>query len=52
MPTDLPKAETLFMDIGAQSIALFQKEIAQAGTVFVNGPVKRTKSRCLRRAHE
>ncbi|MGI6148959.1 MAG: phosphoglycerate kinase, partial [Limnochordia bacterium] len=37
--TDLPKAGALFMDIGAQSIALFQKEIAQAGTVFVNGPV-------------
>ncbi|KLU40801.1 MAG: phosphoglycerate kinase [Limnochordia bacterium] len=36
---DLPNDAALFMDIGTESIALFEKEIAQAGTIFVNGPV-------------
>ncbi|MFW6360607.1 MAG: phosphoglycerate kinase [Spirochaetota bacterium] len=33
----LPK-EQLFMDLGEKSIEIFEKEIATAGMVFVNGP--------------
>ncbi|MCF7933541.1 MAG: phosphoglycerate kinase [Spirochaetia bacterium] len=31
-------ADQLFMDIGSKTIESYRKEIAQAGTVFVNGP--------------
>jgi phosphoglycerate kinase len=34
---DLP-AEQMFMDIGAKTIAAYEKVIAGAGTLFVNGP--------------
>ena len=35
---DLPREDALFPDIGQRTIALFQAEIHQAGTLFVNGP--------------
>lgn len=35
---ELPLDDKMFLDIGAESIALFEKEIASAGTIFVNGP--------------
>lgn len=35
----LAEAGALFMDIGKQSIELFCREIAAAGTIFVNGPM-------------
>lgn len=34
---DLPQ-EAMFMDIGKQTVAAYKKEIAAAGTIFVNGP--------------
>jgi len=34
---DLP-AEQMFMDIGAKTIAAYEKAIGDAGTLFVNGP--------------
>ncbi|MGI9271924.1 MAG: phosphoglycerate kinase [Woeseiaceae bacterium] len=34
---DLP-AEHMFMDIGAMTVANYEREIAAAGTLFVNGP--------------
>lgn len=36
--TSLPN-DKLFMDIGTASINRFKDEIAQAGTIFINGPV-------------
>ena len=35
---ELPLDDKMFLDIGAESIALFEKESASAGTIFVNGP--------------
>lgn len=34
---DLPK-DALFLDIGSESIELFKTKIAEAGTIFINGP--------------
>lgn len=36
---ELPIHEALFMDIGSATIKAFSKEIASAGTIFINGPV-------------
>lgn len=38
MSTEELPADELCMDIGQKTIAIFQEEIAQAGTIFVNGP--------------
>lgn len=35
---DLPIDDALFLDIGPETIKLFKKVIAKAGTLFVNGP--------------
>ena len=36
--SDLP-VDALILDVGAETIAAFERDIAAAGTVFVNGPV-------------
>lgn len=35
---DLPIGECMYFDIGRKTIELYEKEIREAGTVFVNGP--------------
>ncbi|MDF2634234.1 MAG: phosphoglycerate kinase [Pelosinus sp.] len=35
---DQPPVKELYLDIGQETIAIFKKEIAKAGTLFVNGP--------------
>jgi 3-phosphoglycerate kinase len=36
--SELPLCDKMFLDIGEKTIAAFEKEIKNAGTVFVNGP--------------
>ena len=35
---DLPLDDAMMLDIGAQSVAIFEEELMKAGTIFVNGP--------------
>jgi len=35
---DLPADDAMFMDVGARTIALYEAQIAAAGTLFMNGP--------------
>lgn len=40
MEVDVDKLplEEMFMDIGSKTVAIFRKELSEAGTIFVNGP--------------
>ncbi|GAA0182044.1 phosphoglycerate kinase [Clostridium sediminicola] len=40
MEVDVDKLplEEMFMDIGTKTVAIFRKELSEAGTIFVNGP--------------
>ncbi len=35
---DLPLNEAMFLDVGSKSVAIFEEEIKNAKTIFVNGP--------------
>ena len=35
---DLPNDQAMLLDVGAKSVEIFERELMQAGTIFVNGP--------------